>query len=130
MEIVGVGWFVNGDFNTITICDHVESDKVWSFMSLSGRGMSNIVKRNIIRGIRWNNFGNKKVTGSTVDGNKNMFIGSDWVKEHISLASSIGAGISAGARVLASSSSELTLALVVEPALWMEPSSAVKGGTG
>ena len=58
-------------------------------MSLSGRGISNIVKRNIIggignigkgnfiRGIRWNDFGNKRGTGSSVGGNKNMLIGSN-----------------------------------------------------
>ena len=106
-------------------------------MSLSGRGISNIVNRNIIGGISnfvkgnfirdiwWNDFGNKKVMGSSVGVNKNMFIGSE-----VSRASSTGAGMSAGARALVSASSELTSALVVEPALWMETLSAGKGRTG
>ena len=85
MEIVGVGRFVNGDFNGIIICDHVESDRVWGFMSHIGRGISNIVKRNIIRRIQGNGVGNKNVmSGSGGGGNKNIFIRSDGVEEDAS----------------------------------------------
>ena len=45
-------------------------------------------------------------------------------------ASSIGARFSARTRVAVSSLSELASASVAEPALWMETSSARKGGTG
>ena len=76
---------VNGGFNGIVICNHEESNRVWGFMSHIRRGISNIVKRNIIRRIQGNGVGNKNVTSNSIGGgNKHIFIGGNGVKEDTS----------------------------------------------